>query len=294
MKIVATMPARNEDWILGLSMRAALMWCDQLVINIHASTDNTKKIAYQIAREYGDLGPDPRVTVMVDENPVWEEMRHRQNLLTVARLEDASHIVLVDADEVLTGNLIPVIRDHIEKLPTDGLLQLPWLCLRDSINRFHASGSWAQQFISMAFLDSPHLYWKAQDDGYDLHHRHPMGRYLDPVKPYSLQQGGLMHLQFVSQRRLKAKQALYKINEVLRWPNREPVETVDRRYNLAVYGEGHVMEFANCPSEWWDPYEHLMEHLNPGAEPWQESECRRLVQLHGADRFKGLDLFGVV
>ena len=41
MKLICLMPARNEDWIIGLSARAALMWCDELIVMDHASTDRT-------------------------------------------------------------------------------------------------------------------------------------------------------------------------------------------------------------------------------------------------------------
>jgi hypothetical protein len=39
MKLIGLMPVRGEDWILGLSARAALMWCDELVILLHSCTD---------------------------------------------------------------------------------------------------------------------------------------------------------------------------------------------------------------------------------------------------------------
>ena len=34
MKLVGIMPVRNEDWCLDLTARAALMWCDELVISL--------------------------------------------------------------------------------------------------------------------------------------------------------------------------------------------------------------------------------------------------------------------
>ena len=52
MKLVCLMPCRNEDWIIGLSARAALMWCDHLVVLDHASTDDTQAIIYDLMGEY--------------------------------------------------------------------------------------------------------------------------------------------------------------------------------------------------------------------------------------------------
>jgi hypothetical protein len=37
-----------------------------------------------------------------------------------------------------------------------------------------------------------------------------------------------------------------------------------------------------------------MQHLHLDAEPWQEAECRKLIEQHGRAKFAGMDLFGVV
>ena len=36
MRLIAIMPCRNSDWILGLTARAALLWCDGIAILNHA------------------------------------------------------------------------------------------------------------------------------------------------------------------------------------------------------------------------------------------------------------------
>jgi hypothetical protein len=301
MKIVAVMPVRNEDWVLGLSARAALMWVDHLVILDHASTDDTPDILLDITEEYPD-----RVTVLREASPVWEEMKHRQRLLSAARELGATHIALVDADEVLSGNLLPhgsrkTIWKIFRELPSACVLQLPWLCLRGSINRVHVSGPWADgQNVSTGFEDVPQLHWTSEGrGGYDFHHRHPMGRQCIPWTPIPDRSAGLMHLQFVSGRRLRAKQALYKITEVLRWPDREPVHVVNQRYNLAVYGNhsGLTVDMDKTLTDaldaWWKPYGHLMQYFHPHAMPWQEKAVLETIETHGPQRFAGLDLFGI-
>ncbi len=322
MKIVAIMPVRNEAWVLGLSARAVLMWADELVVLDHYSMDETLQICDQLRSEYGD-----RFHKWTELNPVWEEMRHRQMLLDRARQRGATHVAIIDADEVLTGNLLangpngpatfgwrpggpcPVIRDAFAAIGVGRVMQIPWLCLRGSINCVHTSGPWADgQNVSMGFQDAPELHWTSEKrGGYDFHHRNPMGKPFVPFRPITKRIAGLMHLQFVSDRRLRAKQALYKATEVLRWPDREPVHMVDQRYNLAVYDQynspgsnpdgAHVRgKSGTGPVDpaWWSPYAHLMEYFHPDAEPWQEAELKRLVKEHGRQRFAGLDLFGVV
>jgi hypothetical protein len=325
MRLVCLMPVRNESWVLGLSARAVLMWCDELILLDHCSTDASRDIGFDLIRQFPN-----RITDLADDDPQWNEMAHRQRLLEMARDQGATHIVMVDADEVLTGNLLPSVRDFVRCVAEKQILQLPWLCMRDSITRYHTTGMWSQQDVSMAFRDDPRYHWAARD-GYDFHHRHPMGLPFAAYKPITREQGGLMHLQFVSERRLKAKQALYKMTEVIRWPGREPVSVVDERYSRAVYSpepeqgvSGLVQRFGvagaaairraamqanpsltvaaeieppaaftEAPTSWWAPYAHLMQYLDVNAEPWQEIEAQRLWVEHGPAKFAGLDLFGV-
>jgi len=285
MNLVGTMLCRNEDWIVGLSARAALMWLDHLIILDHCSSDGTHDILVQL--QQANRG---KVTLLYEHDPTWKEMEYRQRMLDEARRLKATHVAVVDADEVLSGNLISAIRPPISMMGPTHDLAPPWVGLRGSINQYHIDGIWGDNWVSTAFLDNPQYHWKSRN-GYDFHHRRPMGLTMQTFRPWKQGEGGLMHLQFVSDRRLRAKQACYKMQEVLRWPGREPVSVVDARYNPAVYSTGKM---AEVPAEWWEPYQKWMEHLHVDAEPWQEKQCKAWMSEHGKERFKGLDLFGVV
>lgn len=289
MKIIACMPARNEDWCLGLSLRAVLMWADAVVVLDHASTDDTARIIQEV-----DLEHPGRVFGLAVPEPTWLEMAHRQAMLQFARAGGATHIAIVDADEVLSGNLLGHIRTMILSLGADQLLQLPWTCLARSVDRYYTEGVWGTNWVTCAFPDKPEYGWR-QRDGYDFHHRHPMGANpFHSSRPVAQGQGGLMHLQFVSERRLRAKQANYLITEMLRWPGRQSVEALNAMYGRAVYeSDPATVAHAACPAEWWAPYDHLMQYLRVDAEPWQEKAVRKAVLEHGRARFQGLDLFGV-
>lgn len=291
MKLICLMPVRNEDWVVGLSARAVLRWVDHLVVLDHASTDRTSAILAAVADEYPG-----RVTVLVEGSPVWEEMRHRQRMLETARELGATHIAMVDADEVLTANLLRTIRGLIERMSAQVTMQLRWLCLRGSIYSVMTTGIWGSASACMAFEDGPECYWSSADRaGYDFHHRQPMGRPWMGYTPSPTLSGGLLHLQFVGARRLMAKQALYKMTEAVRWPGREPAGAINMRYDHAVYGAQGV-SVAGTPAAWWAGYVDLRRYLSlcEDEAPWQETECRRLWQEHGPAHFEGLDLFGVV
>ena len=297
MNLVGLMPVRNEDWVLGLSARVALRWCDSLVILDHASSDQCQLIVYDLIREFGK-----RVCWLREDDPAWEEMRHRQLMLEAARKLCATHIAIIDADEILTGNLLGSIRGHIEAAGAN-MLMLPGYNLRGGLNRYHSNGVWGNRWFSTAFKDDPHANW----GGRRQHHREPHGITWGHVKPVKQGDGGMMHLWGASERRLMAKHALYKVNEVLKpVQNRDygPVEEIDRVFSWAIkgdltngFGTPATWTYADVPLAWWDfgmRRNIIPQLLNIDAEPWQEAEVLRLVAEHGRERFEGLDLFDLV
>ena len=273
---------------MALSARVALQWCDSLIILIHACSDQSEFIAYRLQ----DENPG-RVKILFEDAADWHEMSHRQELLEAAREDGASHIAIVDADEILSGNLIGSIRETIERLPRGRMLQLPGYNLRGSKDRYHANGIWGNRWFSVAFVDDPRLHW----GGDTFHHREPFGPMLQPWSPVGQGHGGVMHLWGLDERRLRAKHAAYKMIETLRWPNKSRAE-INRIYNQAFVPSANRQfdqnwRYAEVPESWWAPYEPLLSHLHADAAPWQEKMCRDLHLQHGADRFAGLDLFGV-
>ncbi len=310
MKLIGVMPVRSEAWCLGLSARVALLWCDELVVLNHASIDGTNAILSGLSDEF-----DARIQIMDNDDPNWKEMEHRQAMLEWARIDGATHLAIIDADEVLTGNLLPApncrpigiggetgIRHLINGGVRAGqILQLPLYNLRGSLNQYHSSGVWGcNRFLSVAFADDPRLSWT----GDRFHLREPQGAPLSWYQPIKHGHGGVMHLWGVSERRMRARHAMYKVTERLRWPDK-PVRDIEIEYNLWRSPEDAGAKwpaqtdwqkpwtFADVPVPWWEPYTHLMKYLDVDAEPWQTKEVQRLVAEHGAKTFKGLDLFGV-
>jgi hypothetical protein len=294
MNLFCTMPVRSEDWCLGATARAALAWCDGLIFLDHCSTDRSREIEREIADEFRG-----RVTILLDDDPEWLECQHRQRLLECAREKGATHIAQVDADEILTGNLTDRIGGIIETMPKNAILQPPWVCLARGLDKYYSSGVWFNNWVTMAWRDSPESHWRPPSNGYAHHHRHPMGRPEIFHRPISQNipghQGGLMHLQFVSERRLRAKQSAYQIDDVLRWPGRVPTSELARMYGRAVYeSDPGRYSTSPVPTEWIAPYAELLkQHFKPDAEPWQEAFVRNAVAKHGRGHFRGLDLFGV-
>jgi hypothetical protein len=290
MKILAIMPVRNEDWVLGLSLRVALRWCDQVIVADHGSTDGSRDIMNELGRD--------GVIVRDDRESGWHEMEQRQMLLDTAREYGATHIALVDADEVITADILPHMRRLVEASRDGWMLDLPLYNVRHG-DQYHTNGVWGNRWVATAFLDNPQLHWA----GDCFHHREPFGvNRWHRAKPVAQGDGGVMHFWGASERRLIAKHALYRMTERIRWPQKTAAE-IEFIYDPATNPSSQLAQRLNVAGpwtfealkpEWIEPYADLMQYLHVDGEPWQEAECRRLYQEYGAERFTGLQLFGVV
>jgi hypothetical protein len=282
MRITGLLPVRNEEWIIGFSLRTHLMWMDDVIVLNHASTDRTREILEEIQ---GEVGQD-RLLIVDHPNPVWSDTGQRQRLLELGRQRDGELFTLFDADEVLTGNLLPDIRDIVGTLKPAECVTLPWIPIWKSIYRYRTHH--ATQGATIAFRDAPLLHWRS-DQGYDQHRRHPYESIHIPQPEVS---GGGMHFQFVDWRRIVAKHALYKMNELARFPGRKTAQEINRQYDATL--EDSKAETASTPLEWFAPYRALIDHLRIDIEPWQEAECKRLWKIHGPRVFQGLNLYGLL
>jgi hypothetical protein len=294
MKLVGIMPVRNEAWCLGFTLRVALRWCDSVAVLLHACTDDSARIVRELRDEFNDANRGvKRIVWHVADDPKWDEMAHRQQMLEAVRqLCAPTHIAIIDADEFLTGNLLGEtgVRSYINSCGRGHLIELPGYNVRDQGDRsamsYHLNGIWGNRWFATAFQDSPALHWA----GDRFHHREPMGCGWNRWRPIQQGQGGTLHLWGASERRLRAKHALYRCTERLRWPQK-PVQEIERVYSLAT-SPREPWRFNAVPDEWLAPYVDLMQYLDIDAEPWQEAEVRLLLELHGRERFAGLDLLG--
>lgn len=277
MRLIGLTICRNEAWCVEASITSSLRWCDAVVVLDHASQDRTPQILSSLEDQYPG-----RIHRMADGSHEWLEMSHRQRTLERARQEGATHCAIVDCDEILTDNLVPVIRGWMSGLRPGEVLQIPWVTCWRSLDRYLNSDrhSLAGAMVSVGFADTPALQWHQRPDGYEFHHREPYNSTAHKKGEHG--QCGLLHLQHVNWRRLCAKQALYQCIEILRWG------TVRANYAGTVNEAG--VRTAEIPAEWWGAERSMLE---PDAVPWQEAEVHRLIKQHGRKRFAAVNFFGV-
>ena len=219
----------------------------------------------------------------------------RQEMLDRGRRLGGTHFVIVDADEVPTGNLLPRLRE-LALTPARGcFVSLPMIATYHTTGVFRWDGLWGESNqIGWALCDSARLRWKVADS-YQLHRRIPYKAINQGLVIEDRERGGLFHLQFADEARLQSKAVWYKMIETLRYPGKRTPEDLNQIYDWALRA-GSETQLHAVPDSWWAPYrvKGWLRHFSPEAVSWQQQEIRKLVAEHGRERFSGLDLHGVV
>jgi len=289
VKLVGLLTVRNEQWVLGLTVRAALSAMDELIVVDHASDDATPEILAQVAAEHPG-----RVHLLREEDSSWREAAIRQRLLDEARGRGATHVCALDADEVIAGTLLPGLRDELAALAPGEGLRVPWIDLWRNLDEFRDDSSpFSRSRGILGFRDHPGVGYRPSDQGIDIHVRKPKGLLGQRCFPASREEGGVLHLAYVHGSRIWTRTVWYKMIELLRFRDHRTPEQLNEMYHSSYLDETDLRT-SPVPPAWWAPYAALRNQVDLSAASWFEQECRRLWNEHGARAFQGLDLWGVV
>ena len=277
MKLVGLLMTYEAEWVLGLSLRALSRFCDEVVVGYQPSLDGTRDIISDVAKEE----PGRINIIEQDVEPgkwiSWENIRRGQ-LLQLALEHDATHVAVFDEDEVLSRNLAVVVRDLVE--PHE-IVWLPWVSMWDSPDSW--ARSWLQR-LPFFYRRNPSMSYRQTE-----HTRCPSGYVFDPeTKPQTAYgTGGVMHLQFVSRRRLNAKRTLYRMMHKVQFPGSDSALINSHYAESMTPPKPHEVEAV--PPSWWAGLDGSRQHLKPELPPWQEGLCRELVGRHGLEFFAGIN-----
>src|SRR6476659_3715040 len=95
-QIIVLTPVRNEAWILDRFIKCTSLWADHIIIADQSSDDGSA----DLARKY------PKVTVVENDNPEYDEADRQKLLLRTARLIPGPRVLIaLDADEIMSANI---------------------------------------------------------------------------------------------------------------------------------------------------------------------------------------------
>jgi hypothetical protein len=270
---ICVTPVRNEAWIIDRFLAAAKAWATDVIVADQRSTDGT------LQRLQGADG----VTTVTNDSVGYDE-RHRQELLlTHARRVPGRRILIgLDADEALSANF--ATSDEWRRLETvepGTILRFRWVNVLPGFER-----AWIPpEPTAFGFVDdgSPH-------DGRRIHSPRVPQPANAPV--LDLQDVVVLHFQYVAWDRMASKQRWYQVWEHLHHSQKGALQ-IFRQYRH-MYGSWQPSEIHPVRDEWFAGYRKRgidFRSLAGEPTPWWDFEVLRLLQEHGKERFRKIDIW---
>src|SRR5262245_15086630 len=171
-------------------------------------------------------------------------------MLHEARGRGATHICSLDADEVISGNLLPGLRDELAALAPGEGLRMPWLDLWRTLDEYRKDSSvFSRNHVTLGFRDHPSLAYRPSDQGIDIHARWPKGLLGRRCFPASHEEGGVLHLAYLHRSRIRTRTVWYKMIETLRFRDHRPPELVNEMYDGFL--DETDLRTTPVPPDWW-------------------------------------------
>lgn len=272
MSVVCVTPVKNEEWILGRFLRCAAQWADHIIVLDQCSTDRSREIA----------AAHPRVRLIVDDDPTYDELRRQRVLLEAAREIPGRRLVMaLDADEALSADTVSSAAWRAAlRAPAGTVLRLRWANLLPGCER-----AWmAPELIAFGFVDDGRAH-----AGSAIHStRVPAGADQPAIV---FDDEVVLHYQFAAWSRMLSKQRWYQCWEHLHHPERRPIQLYRQYHAMHAIPADRVRPVDPA---WFGAYEQAGEHMREVVEErwygWDEEVLDWLIE-HGPRRFARLDVW---
>lgn len=128
--IVAAMPTKNEEWIIAQTLDALSKFCEKIVVQDDGSTDKTK----DICKSFNKVDLKVRTPSNVLETGM--SGRGKADLLGHARTHDPDYVLMLDADEIPSPNIIDFL-NNIDSSINAFNVRMINLMLKDYQGKYH-------------------------------------------------------------------------------------------------------------------------------------------------------------
>ena len=275
MKIVALIPAKNEEIMLDITLPQIKRFADAILVADDGSTDNTIKIA----EKHGAIVIQNQKL----DNVWWREQHVRNNLLTKGREIGGTHFLCLDADEYPTENLIQNKEKLLKTMKPGQRLFLRWVSLWKSTEQYRDDKSvFGNIYKDFLFYDDKKANYTSVRDFY-------VGRTPGEGNLVKVDEndGCILHLQFVPWKRYNIKQASYLCAELVKYPG----EHKRINCNYAPTRDFDA-ETKKVPENWIkEPIPKDLANMEAG---WYFDKIIGFFDKHGIQYFEPLEIWHVL
>lgn len=277
MKTIVLIPVKNEDWILGSTLKNIAPFVDHVIIADQNSTDETVRICQEFAN-----------VIVVKNELKGHSNQVRWLLLDEARkIADNSLIICIDADEIISPDAIVEMKKAIETkqaIPGD-VFRFRWIQLWKSNVQYMNDGAWRDSYKNIAFIDNKGINEYKKDFVINDH----TSRVPDTnIGKEILVSYPLLHFQFVPWQRNQLKQAWYRCSELINGARN--AKRINNTYRVTMLlGD---FKIHDVESRWINNLE-LPDNLDNVTKSWHLNEIIGFFDKYGIEFFEDLQIWHV-
>lgn len=297
VKIICLTPVKNEDWILENFLRSTSIWADHIIIADQNSIDNTK----QIATGY------EKVIYVENNESQYDELSRQELLLKEARkISGKKLLIALDADEFFTNiDTNSPSWQTMLNAKEGTVFSFNWLHISPDFSRIKKS-NFDFPWGAFGFMDDE----KEQHKGRNIHS--PRLPIPNECLNICIKDNWVIHFNLVSEERLKSKNRWYMAHETINNLRSNPIfqnqyynydnffsesehfsPEIFKSYlqnNIDLYSiRKHKINFeCQDTSNKWKSIDH---HWRTIEYYWWDYEVLKLIEEHGAKKFKYIDIW---
>jgi len=283
-KIIGLVPVKNEELHIENCLRALALITDGIIVLDDHSDDETVNIIKSLLNDCSIL------EIIEKDNWFRDEPGDRNLLLKAGRNHGGTHFIVLDADEIFTGNCLDndLLKHAIYCMEPGDKFIFTWIQLWRSCSKFRFDNSvWTWNMKAFIFCDDGECYYESEFIHTGRTPANLEGTYYF-FKTYDY---GLMHFQFVNWHNLLVKQAWYRMLELIRQPDKSITE-INIKYFPSKNESG--LSLQNSPYIWFEAYSDWFKPSKLAInETWRTTQIQDWFEEYGIDYFKNLDIWDI-
>jgi hypothetical protein len=246
MKVVALYPIGNNEYdYLKLSLQSIENVVDEIVVLIdYPFRDSKKKSLIKLLNDF-----DAKIYFQ-DKNKIRKSTVDRDFLFHLGRKHGGTHFVCIDCDEILSNSFAQQSNKIFKEMKIGEKIMMRWLSAWSNpfLFRTDKKSIWSNMWKDFIVCDDLKQSYNS-DSGY--HEPRTICKN-DKLKYLNINNGCVIHLQFIDQESFKLKQIYYSIHDYLN--KKVNISEINRKYLYSFID--NFPKLSKLPN-------NCVNHLNP-------------------------------